>query len=244
MGAVDTAEAPVVQAMFAAYVDERLGATALANRLNDTGQRNRNDRLWSNQTVLRVLRNPVYIGKISHGDDLYDGKHNPVIHPDVFANDQLLAERAAESATLAPTLSEYLLSGKLRCRAWAAPTSARAPTAGTASTATTCAGPAKPKAPAPAPAGASPPTTSKPPSSANCPYFYVPDMGKPGPLLARACRTPVRMGSHQVEVAGIEPASFSTSPGLLRVQPASFFSAPAVVQASRRTGSAAVCCPV
>src|SRR5262245_39629730 len=37
-----------------------------------------------------------------------------------------------------------------------------------------------------------------------------------------------------VEVAGIEPASFSTSPGLLRAQPAVVFSAPAVSQASRR----------
>jgi hypothetical protein len=37
-----------------------------------------------------------------------------------------------------------------------------------------------------------------------------------------------------VEVAGIEPASFSTSPGLLRAQPASLFSAPAVLQAGRR----------
>jgi hypothetical protein len=37
-----------------------------------------------------------------------------------------------------------------------------------------------------------------------------------------------------VEVAGIEPASFSTSPGLLRAHPASLFSAPAVLQASRR----------
>jgi hypothetical protein len=47
-----------------------------------------------------------------------------------------------------------------------------------------------------------------------------------------------------VEVAGIEPASFGTSPGLLRAQPALLFSAPAVMQASRRAGSAAVRCPV
>lgn len=46
-----------------------------------------------------------------------------------------------------------------------------------------------------------------------------------------------------VEVAGVEPASFGTSPGLLRAQPALLFSAPAVMQASRRTGSAAVRCP-
>jgi hypothetical protein len=49
--------------------------------------------------------------------------------------------------------------------------------------------------------------------------------------------------THQVEVAGIEPASFGTSPGLLRAQPALAFSAPAVLQASRRPGSAAVRCP-
>lgn len=34
-----------------------------------------------------------------------------------------------------------------------------------------------------------------------CPYFYVPDSEKPGPMLARACSgTPVRMGSHHVEM--------------------------------------------
>jgi site-specific DNA recombinase len=37
-----------------------------------------------------------------------------------------------------------------------------------------------------------------------------------------------------VEVAGIEPASFGSLPGLLRAQPAVFFSAPAVTQASCR----------
>jgi len=37
-----------------------------------------------------------------------------------------------------------------------------------------------------------------------------------------------------VEVAGIEPASFSASTGLLRAQPAVLFSAPAFTQARCR----------
>src|SRR5437764_319087 len=44
----------------------------------------------------------------------------------------------------------------------------------------------------------------------------------------------VRIGLHQVEVAGIEPASFGGSSRLLRAQPAVVFSAPAVAQAPCR----------
>jgi hypothetical protein len=40
--------------------------------------------------------------------------------------------------------------------------------------------------------------------------------------------------TRSVEVAGIEPASFSASPGLLRAQLALLFSAPAITQARRR----------
>jgi hypothetical protein len=42
------------------------------------------------------------------------------------------------------------------------------------------------------------------------------------------------MAGSFVEVAGIEPASFSASPGLLRAQLAALFSAPAIMQARRR----------
>jgi len=114
----DPKEATTVQKIFSAYADEHLGATALANQLNGVGLRNRGDRLWSNQTVLRVLRNLVYVGKISHGDEVYEGKHPSIIDGDLFARAQeLLDERAALVETRAPNTSEYLLTGMLRCRA-------------------------------------------------------------------------------------------------------------------------------
>jgi hypothetical protein len=56
----------------------------------------------------------------------------------------------------------------------------------------------------------------------------------PGNLLVNALEARCSSKNPMVEVAGIEPASFSTSPGLLRAQPALLFSAPAVLQASRR----------
>ncbi len=109
-------EAAVVQAIFAKYVDERLGATAIANWLNDTGRRTRYDNFWTGQAILRLLRNPVYIGQIRHGDTIHDGKHDAILDQRLFDQAQaLLDERAAESATEQPTESEYLLSGLTRC---------------------------------------------------------------------------------------------------------------------------------
>ncbi len=113
----DPKEAATVRRIFSTYADEHLGATTLANHLNGAGLRNRGDRLWSNQAVLRVLRNPVYVGKISHADEVHDGKHPSIVDVSLFARAQaLLDERAAVSETRAPNTSDYLLTGLLRCR--------------------------------------------------------------------------------------------------------------------------------
>jgi site-specific DNA recombinase len=65
-----------------------------------------------------VLRNPVYVGKISHGDEIYEGKHPSIIDGDLFDRAQeLLDERAALVETRAPNTSDYLLTGMLRCHA-------------------------------------------------------------------------------------------------------------------------------
>ena len=75
------------------------------------------------------------------------------------------------------------------------------------------------------------------------PYFRIPDNTKPRPPRAGASATPVGIGSQDVEVAGIEPASFGTSPGLLRAEPALVFLSPGVHAGESPTGSATVCCP-
>jgi len=115
---VEPGEAAIVGAMFARYVDEHCGAPSLAHWLNDTGQRSRRDRLWSTQTVLRVLRNPVYLGKIAHGEDVHDGKHKAILDKQTFNQaQQLLGQRSTGTAAVVPNTSDYLLSGLLRCTA-------------------------------------------------------------------------------------------------------------------------------
>lgn len=66
----DSAEAVIVRRIFAAYADGHLGATGLANHLNGAGLRNRSDRFWSKQAVLRVLRNPVYVATGVRGESM------------------------------------------------------------------------------------------------------------------------------------------------------------------------------
>lgn len=72
----DPAAAPVVRRLFAMYVDDRLGARAIAQRLTDEGipcpsahdfARNRhragNGGAWSRSAVATILRNPRYTGR-------------------------------------------------------------------------------------------------------------------------------------------------------------------------------------
>lgn len=104
--------------MFVKFLEEHLGSTAITRWLNETGSRTRGNKPWTNQRVLRMLRNPVYIGKISHDDLIHDGKHEPIIDLSTWQRAQALLDERADAATPVrpPNDSAYLLSGFLRCR--------------------------------------------------------------------------------------------------------------------------------
>ena len=62
-----------------------VGVFAIASRLNERGIPTKRGGPWSASTVRRILRNPVYIGKL-HTDTrgTFDGKHAPIISADLF----------------------------------------------------------------------------------------------------------------------------------------------------------------
>lgn len=64
---IDPAEADVVTRMFAAYLDEGLGAGAIAARLNREGFRQRHGNLWSDWQVRRMMINPAVSGRLAYG---------------------------------------------------------------------------------------------------------------------------------------------------------------------------------
>ena len=52
-----------------------------------------NVRSWNNTTVRRILNNPVYIGKVSYGAELFDGIHEPIIEETDFYTVQATLKR-------------------------------------------------------------------------------------------------------------------------------------------------------
>lgn len=50
-------------------------------------------RYWNNTTIRRILHNPVYIGKVSYGNELFDGIHEPIIDEDTFNQVQISLQR-------------------------------------------------------------------------------------------------------------------------------------------------------
>ncbi len=113
-------EATIVKEIFTKFVEELIGAPGIADWLNATGRRFRGGRLWTKSQVLRLLRNPVYIGMISHIGEVHEGKHEGIVDQETFdAAQKLFAVRADAANPKGPNRSDYLLSGSelLRCTA-------------------------------------------------------------------------------------------------------------------------------
>jgi site-specific DNA recombinase len=76
-------EAYVVKRMFELY-----GSTRSLAQVVDTinvQYRTRQGRRWAKSTVETILSNPIYAGKISFKDQLFDGVHEPIIAYDLFS---------------------------------------------------------------------------------------------------------------------------------------------------------------
>lgn len=61
---VPNAEADTLRMIYELFVNEKLGTTIIANRLNDLGIKPRKAPYWTSASLRDMLRNPVYIGKI------------------------------------------------------------------------------------------------------------------------------------------------------------------------------------
>lgn len=133
-------EAATVQTIFRLYT-RHTGPQEIANYLNDRGIPTRHGDIWSRSTIVLILRNPVYIGKIKRGycketkslDDsgqitshikhlklneyqLYEGRHDPIIDEEIFWRAQeVSAERAPDPKVKSGTELQNAFAGLIYC---------------------------------------------------------------------------------------------------------------------------------
>jgi site-specific DNA recombinase len=109
-------QASLVRRIFQLYTEQRLGTRALANLLNNEGERTAAGRLWSGASIQAVLQNPVYIGQIRWRGERHPAPHTPLTPEKTFDEAQaLLAARGQRRSLRRANSSDYLLSGKVRC---------------------------------------------------------------------------------------------------------------------------------
>ena len=121
---VDELEASVVREIFDTYI-ERRSALAVVEALNERGRmtkrhcgvkgRIREARAWSKNDVLRVLKNPVYAGLMSYGEERHEAEHAAIVEREVFAQAGAMLKEAVGTRTAAVRNPDYILRGILIC---------------------------------------------------------------------------------------------------------------------------------
>jgi site-specific DNA recombinase len=115
----DETEAPLVPLIFDLYAAKRLGAHAIADRLNQAGHRARSGKPWGHTAVLTVLRNRAYISEIFFRGTWHAAPHTPLVETEVFRQAQVvLTERGEDYSRRVANVSDYLLSGLVTCARW------------------------------------------------------------------------------------------------------------------------------
>ncbi len=110
---VNEAEARVVKRIFDLYANAGLGYTRIARRLYEEGARRRCGNPWGSSTVMRVVKNPVYAGKVRCRGE-YDGKHEPIVSEGLYRRAIDISAKRANTRS-SPRSRTSLLARRIRC---------------------------------------------------------------------------------------------------------------------------------
>ena len=94
-----------VQTIFSRYLEHRsVDAVLCEMNIGEFGDRNRAGRAFTRNRLKRLLRNPIYIGKVACDGELYQGEHEATINPEVWrqANELLKQEDVGKFSVKRP----------------------------------------------------------------------------------------------------------------------------------------------
>ncbi|HHW06653.1 MAG TPA: recombinase family protein [Clostridia bacterium] len=111
---VDPVTSEVVKKIFEMFA-EGYGANVIRNELFRLGIKSPSDNtFWHKNTILNIIKNPVYIGKLQYGGKVYDAEHEGFIPIELWETCQKILKRRSETASRSVS-SEHLLSGLIKC---------------------------------------------------------------------------------------------------------------------------------
>jgi len=124
---INAAEAKQVRLLYETYLKTKsLSKTAIL--LNKEGLRMKKwttrkgnvhgGRRFNKGNLDYVLRNPVYIGKLSHKGDVHEGEHKGIVDPDIFQRVvRMLASNGKKNTSPNQDKHNFMLRGLVRCGA-------------------------------------------------------------------------------------------------------------------------------
>ena len=112
---MDPATVGTVNRIFTEYVNEQKGTKAIGQGLNKSGLPGPGGRLWSPDSVSRVLRNRTFVGEVWHRDKWHAGAHDALVDETMFAEAQAILDARAQPSIAAHGRGDFVLSGRITC---------------------------------------------------------------------------------------------------------------------------------
>lgn len=122
---INAVEAKQVRLLYETYAKTKsLSQAAIAlnkeglrmKRWTTRGEQLRGGRRFNKSNLDYMLRNPVYIGKIRHKDDVYEGEHKGIVDADLFQRVvRQLASNAQKNTSPNQDKHNFMLRGLVRC---------------------------------------------------------------------------------------------------------------------------------
>ncbi|MHB9038929.1 MAG: recombinase family protein, partial [Armatimonadota bacterium] len=107
-------EAETVRRIFELFVERKWGIEKIVGFLNETGIPSKTGVNWHKSIMGKILRNPIYIGRLRWHDEVYEATHEPIISEEIFqAAQDIISSRATLPGR--SHQSQHLLSGLAEC---------------------------------------------------------------------------------------------------------------------------------
>lgn len=107
-------EADTVRLVYSLFVDRKWGIDKIAGYLSEMNAPTKMGGNWHKLSVGKILRNPIYIGKLKGNGQVYDGHHDAILPVEVFeAAQTIIASRSTLPGR--SHQSQHLLSGLAIC---------------------------------------------------------------------------------------------------------------------------------